>query len=67
MPIYEYRCLRCENFFERLWLSLEAGRNLPVCPRCGSGETERILSRPGRVGREEGGSSSCGDGGSRFS
>lgn len=66
MPIYEYRCLRCEKSFERLWLSLEAGRNLPVCPRCGSTETEVIPSRPARVGREEGGTSSCGEGGGVF-
>jgi putative FmdB family regulatory protein len=44
MPIYEYRCLSCRKVSEFLVLSL-AAPFAPVCPRCGAGEMERVLSR----------------------
>ena len=43
MPIYEYTCTRCSEFFARLQL---AGREEEevLCPRCGSDEVKKILS-----------------------
>jgi putative FmdB family regulatory protein len=40
MPLYEFRCRRCEHPFEE---RVPYGE-LPPCPECGSAETERILS-----------------------
>lgn len=45
MPIYEYRCLQCDQRFERLG---RLNDNLPGCPLCG-GETEKLLSAPGAI------------------
>jgi putative FmdB family regulatory protein len=44
MPIYEYRCLACRKVSEFLLLNLNSPFT-PVCPRCGSTELERVLSR----------------------
>lgn len=44
MPIYEYRCSACQRVSEFLLLSLSTPFS-PVCPRCGSPEMERVLSR----------------------
>ena len=40
MPLYEYRCLTCDNLFEELQ-SYDADE--PVCPQCGN-EVRRIIS-----------------------
>jgi putative FmdB family regulatory protein len=40
MPIYEYRCKKCEKEFETLVL----GRERPECPSCQSQSLERLLS-----------------------
>jgi putative FmdB family regulatory protein len=37
MPIYEYRCEKCESQFELLVTSSET----PACPDCGSEELEK--------------------------
>ena len=42
MPIYEYRCNRCEHEFE----TLVRGAEPAFCAACGSVELERILSMP---------------------
>ena len=42
MPIYEYRCLTCDNLFEELQAY---NADLPDCPQCGS-EVRRIISAP---------------------
>jgi|UniRef100_A0A7C5ALT5 putative FmdB family regulatory protein len=44
MPIYEYRCSQCRRVSEFLLLSWNAPLT-PVCPKCGSPEMERLLSR----------------------
>ncbi len=44
MPIYEYRCLTCRQVSEFLLLNLSSPFS-PICPRCGSAEMERVLSR----------------------
>ncbi|MEW6440715.1 MAG: zinc ribbon domain-containing protein [bacterium] len=48
MPIYEYRCPKCEKVFEKLSLSWRSTLP-PACPHCGSPETSRIQSRLGLV------------------
>lgn len=64
MPIYEYRCKRCESHFERFhWRSREEDKIL--CPRCGSEEVEKTLSSfRSFFGGDS--SSSCGGGSTRF-
>jgi len=40
MPIYEYKCPKCQNEFEELIF----GDAVPECPTCGYPESERLLS-----------------------
>lgn len=41
MPMYEYRCNKCGEIFEELVSSDD--EKVP-CPKCGSTETEKLLS-----------------------
>ncbi len=41
MPIYEYRCSRCNNEFELLVLKTSPS---PACPSCESPDIEQLLS-----------------------
>lgn len=43
MPIYEFKCLKCENFFELLFMG-EQDRAEMKCPQCGAEDFERVLS-----------------------
>ncbi|MFB3884004.1 MAG: zinc ribbon domain-containing protein [Thermodesulfobacteriota bacterium] len=43
MPIYEYRCRKCEKIFEKIQKMAEEGKSLK-CPYCGEGKPEKILS-----------------------
>ena len=43
MPIYEFKCLKCENFFELLIMNDEETLELG-CPKCKSDEFERVMS-----------------------
>ncbi len=43
MPIYEFKCSKCEEFFELLFMS-ESDDVEVKCPKCGSGVFERVLS-----------------------
>jgi putative FmdB family regulatory protein len=40
MPIYEYCCETCRHEFE----AFVASGTTPLCPKCGSGALERLLS-----------------------
>lgn len=40
MPIFEYRCKKCDVAFETLVI----GRETPECPTCHGDELERLLS-----------------------
>jgi putative FmdB family regulatory protein len=42
MPIYEYRCQKCEHRFEE-YLST-SDKPVPPCPECKSKKVERIWS-----------------------
>ncbi len=43
MPIYEYRCQRCEKRFEEYLATSD--KPAPPCPECGSQDVTRLLSR----------------------
>jgi putative FmdB family regulatory protein len=47
MPIYEYLCRKCGNRFEEL-VSIHVQNPLP-CPKCGSGDTEKLMSLIGGI------------------
>jgi putative FmdB family regulatory protein len=44
MPIYEFRCLGCGHVFELLKLKKEDEGLEMKCPKCGSHESEKVLS-----------------------
>lgn len=65
MPIYEFRCNKCEKDFEYLIM----GSDKPVCPTCNTKEVYKLMSACGFVSKGGGGgettktsasSSSCG-------
>lgn len=43
MPIYEYKCHKCEHQFEKIVRLNET----PDCPACHSSDLERLFSTPG--------------------
>ena len=57
MPIYEFKCLKCQEFFEFLVIS-DSDQVELKCPKCQSEEFERVLSTTniamGRSGSEGG-------------
>jgi len=64
MPIYEYRCEKCDQCFERL---VFAGDREPVvCPRCGTGEVIKLMSCASFMGGSDGLGRTC-NAGSGFS
>ncbi len=42
MPIYEYRCEKCEERFEEYLSS--STKPAPPCPKCGSTDVVRLVS-----------------------
>ncbi len=46
MPIYEFRCLKCDECFEFLSMNRDDQVELS-CPKCKSEEFERVLSASG--------------------
>ena len=61
MPLYEFRCERCDRTFE-VFVQRKDLTTAPACPECGrNAEVERVWSPfAGRVG---GGCASVGGGG----
>jgi len=43
MPIYEFKCLKCNEYFEVLVTRSEENVEM-ACPKCHSEEFERVLS-----------------------
>lgn len=43
MPIYEFKCLKCEAFFEILVMNKSESVEM-VCPECDAEEVERVIS-----------------------
>jgi putative FmdB family regulatory protein len=66
MPIYEYRCRKCEKIFEKYVKVTDGGESV-TCPSCGGKKPERILSSFSSSKSSEGsGASSCGPSSSKF-
>jgi putative FmdB family regulatory protein len=68
MPIYEYRCRKCGDVFER-FMSINERGDMLTCPYCGEKKPEKILSGFSSSKKGSNSSSSCGSpgGSSRFS
>ncbi len=47
MPIYDFRCGKCDCQFE----SLIRGTASPACPECGSAQVEKLVSLPAAQGK----------------
>lgn len=47
MPIYDFRCKRCDEEFE---LIVRSGTSC-LCPHCGSDALQKLLSAPALPGR----------------
>ena len=60
MPIYEYECQGCRRRVSMLVRSL-TGHTSPQCPRCGSPELSRLMSRFATVKSEDARLESLGD------
>lgn len=46
MPIYEFKCMKCDDIFEILLLNTTEPMKLQ-CPKCHSEDIERVLSTAG--------------------
>ena len=55
MPVYEYRCDRCEKRFEALRPMSQSDAPMP-CPRCEAPQTRRLISTFAAISRDGGGS-----------
>lgn len=49
MPVYEYRCKRCGEKFDK-WVRSMSAQEEVNCPRCGSREVEKAISLFGVTG-----------------
>lgn len=49
MPIYEYKCKICGQFFEKLIYNSE-NEEKPSCPKCGDDKVSKVLSPTGILG-----------------
>ncbi len=53
MPIYEYLCLDCGKKFVVYELNVVGGHEEPKCPRCGSKNVKKLISRIRYIESEE--------------
>ena len=44
MPIYEFKCSKCEEFFELIVMGSNE-KDIVKCPKCESEEFERVVSK----------------------
>lgn len=44
MPIFEFKCQKCEEFFELLVMNKDDEEKELKCPKCGAQSFERIMS-----------------------
>ncbi len=54
MPIYEFRCLKCGNLFEKLFIGINSQLEIQ-CPKCNSDSFERVISKTNYVMKSGGG------------
>ncbi len=59
MPIYEFKCNKCEEFFETLILGGSKDEDVK-CPKCASVSFERVLSSTNYAMDTGGGASAAG-------
>ena len=52
MPIFEYSCCACNKQFSAL-VGVLANSKPPACPRCGSADLSKLVSRFARVRSED--------------
>jgi len=52
MPLFEFRCSGCGKKFSQL-VGMTADSSEPRCPRCGSVEVSKLISRFSRVRSED--------------
>lgn len=52
MPVFEFRCLGCGVKFSQL-VGMTADSRDPACPKCGSGELAKLVSRFTRARGED--------------
>jgi putative FmdB family regulatory protein len=53
MPIYEYRCHDCRRRVNLFFRSFSGVEDAPTCPRCGSSNLSRLISRVSVVRSED--------------
>ena len=54
MPIYEYRCHNCKRRVSVFWRTItESEKGQAICPRCGSADMTRLVSRVRVIRSEE--------------
>lgn len=44
MPLFEYKCLDCNNKFTKL-IGMTSNSTAPACPKCGSANLIKLISR----------------------
>lgn len=59
MPIYEFKCSKCEEFFEVIVMGSNDDNSVN-CPKCESEEFERVVSKTNFAMGSSGGSSGGG-------
>lgn len=42
MPIYEYKCQKCDNYFEQIQKATD--KPLRICPNCGKKQLKKLVS-----------------------
>lgn len=52
MPLFEFRCARCSKRFAQL-IGVTADSSEPACPKCGSRDVDRLISRFSRLRGED--------------
>lgn len=52
MPLFEYRCSNCSSKFAKL-VGMTADSSDPVCPKCGSADVSKLISRFTRIRSED--------------
>lgn len=68
MPIYEYKCTKCGHQFE-LIQPVKGEEKTVICPLCGDGHTEKLISPFSCAGNKESSPSSsfgCSSNSTRF-
>ena len=48
MPLYEFKCNKCDHTFDKIMTIKEMETASPPCPKCGSDKVKKIMSS-GRI------------------